>query len=152
MSLWCGIMAVFEKYGVLHYFSRLIRPILKILFPDACKNNVAIEEISLNIGANFLGLGNAATPMGIRAVEKMSRALHKSNDIVMLTVLNTASVQFIPTTIISLRMISGCEKPYEIIVPIWICSVLTVVFAVLITKTAALFSEHGKKEHKKWKS
>ncbi len=149
MAFWCGIMAVFEKCGLLKLFSRLIKPLLKIIFPDAVKQNVAVEEISMNIGANFLGLGNAATPMGIRAAEKMKSSLAHSDDVVMLTVLNTASVQLIPTTILSLRMISGSDKPYEIIVPIWICSLLTASFAVMITKTLALLR---KKRSKTWKS
>lgn len=146
MALWCGITAVFEKCGALNLFSKMIRPFLKIVFPNAYKNGVALEEISMNIGANFLGLGNAATPMGIRAVQKLGKHADCHNDVIMLTVLNTASVQFIPTTLISLRMISGCEKPYEIIVPVWICSVMTVVFAILITKTASSFSRKKRKK------
>ncbi|MBQ9922759.1 MAG: hypothetical protein IJO52_11260, partial [Clostridia bacterium] len=106
---------------------------------------IATEEISLNMGANFLGLGNAATPMGIRAVQKLSKEQGCFDDIVMLSVLNTASVQFIPTTLISLRMMSGSDKPYEIIVPIWICSVLTVIFAIFVTKAfSKFFRKKGK--------
>lgn len=145
MALWCGIMSVFEKFGALKLFAKAIRPLLKVIFPCAYKNEIALEEISMNIGANFLGLGNAATPMGIRAVKKLGKIPGGFDDVVMLTVLNTASVQLIPTTLISLRTLSGCDKPYEIIVPIWICSVLTVIFAVLITKAASVFSR-GRKE------
>lgn len=145
MALWCGITSVFEKCGALRIFSKAIRPFLKAVFPCAYKSGTAIDEISLNIGANFLGLGNAATPMGIRAVQKLAKDPCCSDDIVMLTVLNTASVQLIPTTLISLRMLSGSDKPYEIIVPIWISSVLTVIFAVCITKAfSILFRVKGK--------
>ena len=147
MALWCGITAVFEKCGILKFFSEAIRPLLKIIFPHAYKNNIALEEISMNIGANFLGLGNAATPMGIRAVQKLGKNPGCFDDVAMLTVLNTASVQFIPTTLISLRMMSGCENPYEIIVPVWICSVLTVIFAILVTKTSSLFMHRKEKKH-----
>lgn len=143
MALWCGITAVFEKCGLLKLFSKLIYPLLKIVFPSAYKREVALEEISMNIGANFLGLGNAATPAGIRAVQKLGKIPECENDIIMLTVLNTASIQFIPTTLVSLRMLSGCEEPYEIIIPIWICSVLTVIFAIIITKSASFFVRRG---------
>lgn len=148
MAFWCGIMAVFEKAGLLKFFSRLIRPVLKIVFPDACKSGNAVEEISMNIGANLLGLGNAATPMGIRAMEKMNSALSSTDDMVMLTVLNTASVQLIPTTLLSLRTVAGAKDPYEIIVPVWICSVITVIFAVITTKALALCT---RKRNQSWK-
>lgn len=135
MAFWSAVMAVFEKCGFLRIFARIIQPITRLVFPDAYKNKVALQEISMNIGANFLGLGNAATPMGLKAMEKMNDGLKNSFDMVMLTVLNTASVQLIPTTLISLRIISGSANPYEIVLPIWICSVITVTFAVIITKT-----------------
>lgn len=134
MAFWSAVMAVFEKCGFLRIFARIIQPITRLVFPDAYKNKVALQEISMNIGANFLGLGNAATPMGLKAMEKMNDGLKNSFDMVMLTVLNTASVQLIPTTLISLRIISGSANPYEIVLPIWICSVITVTFAVIITK------------------
>ena len=118
MAFWCGIMAVFESVGVLKVFARIIRPVLKLLFPTACKTNTATEEISVNITANILGLGNAATPM--------------------LSVLNTASVQLVPTTLLSLRSLSGADDPYEIMLPVWVCSVITVVFAITITKAFSM--------------
>ncbi|MBQ9941255.1 MAG: hypothetical protein IJO74_06940 [Clostridia bacterium] len=145
MALWCGIMAVFRECGILKFFSVIITPFTKVIFPNAYRRKEALEEISMNMGANFLGLGNAATPMGLNAVEKLSKFPDCTDDIIMLTVLNTASIQFLPTTLISLRIISGCDTPYEIVVPIWICSVLTVAFAILVTKTTALFTSSKKR-------
>ncbi|MBQ9922931.1 MAG: spore maturation protein A, partial [Clostridia bacterium] len=133
MAFWCGIMAVFESVGVLKVFARIIRPVLKLLFPTACKTNTATEEISVNITANILGLGNAATPMGINAMKKLSTIRGSFSDMAMLSVLNTASVQLVPTTLLSLRSLSGADDPYEIMLPVWVCSVITVVFAITIT-------------------
>lgn len=147
MSFWCGIMAVFERFGVLKIFARLIRPLLAMIFPDAAKRGTALEEISMNVGANFLGLGNAATPMGLRAMEKMKQSLTSTDDMIMLTVLNTASIQLIPTTLLSLRIIAGAQRPYEIVVPIWLCSALTMLFAVMVTKAMSLL--YGKKTNGK---
>lgn len=134
MGFWCGIMAVFEKCGVLAFFTRIIRPILKPIFPKSAKDDSVMGDISMNVGANFLGLGNAATPAGISAMQKMNKQVPNNDEMVMLTVLNTASVQFIPTTLLSLRIIAGSHAPYEVIPLIWICSVITVLFAILITK------------------
>lgn len=144
-AFWCGIMAVFESIGLLKAFSKLIYPLTRRIFPDAAKRGAALEEISMNIGANFLGLGNAATPMGIRAMEKMHENHVDNDDMVMLTVLNTASVQFIPTTLLSLRTMSGAQNPHEVIVPIWICSCITVAFAIAVTKAAAFVRRKGMK-------
>ena len=134
MGFWCGVMAVFERCGVLAFFTKLIRPILKPIFPSSAKDDSIMGDISMNVGANFLGLGNAATPAGISAMQKMKNNPGSGDEMVMLTVLNTASVQFVPTTLLSLRIIAGSAAPYEVIPLIWICSVLTVIFAILITK------------------
>ncbi len=137
MCFWCGIMKILEKAGAIRILSKLISPILRFLFPESYKSGKGIHEIAVNISANFLGLGNAATPMGLMAMEKLKdncRDGRASDDMVMLTVLNTASIQIIPTTLIALRTIAQSANPYEVILPIWICSTLTVCFAVAVTK------------------
>ncbi|MBE6687659.1 MAG: hypothetical protein E7588_00090 [Ruminococcaceae bacterium] len=144
-GFWCGIMNVFEKCGLLDIFARIIRPVLKVFFPDASKKNAAMQEISVNVCANFLGLGNAATPAGITAMKKMKEAGVHTNDMVMLSVLNTASLQLIPTTLISLRTMANSQNAYEIMPPVWICSAATVAFALAITKGLSAFSKEGKR-------
>lgn len=137
MCLWCGIMNVFEKKGIIQKLSRRISFILRFLFPDAYKRGIC-GEISANISANMLGLGNAATPLGISAMKKLhsvnpdtSRA---SDDMVMLAVLNTASIDILPATLISLLQSAGSLMAYDIIIPTLISSTLTVIFAVTVTK------------------
>lgn len=141
MCLWCGIMNVFEKKGIIKRFSDLISPLLKIVFPDAHKKG-ACKEISLNISANVLGMGNASTPFGLSAMKRLNsvsgNSARASDDMVMLAVLNTASVDLFPATLIALRQSAGASTVYEIIIPTAIASFITVVFAVIITK---LFSK-----------
>ena len=137
MCLWCGIMNVFEKKGLIKKISFAISPILKFLFPNAYKNN-ATSEISSNISANILGIGNAATPLGLAAMGKLNAINPNkgtaSDDMVMLAVLNTASLDIFPATIIALRQSAGSQAPYCIVLPTIISSLGTVIFAVLITK------------------
>ncbi len=136
MCFWCGIMKVLESVGVIKLLAKFIFPVLKLLFPESCKSGKGINEISMNLSANLLGLGNAATPMGLKAMEKLKNEgmTEASDDMVMLTVLNTASIQVIPTTLIAIRTMCGSVNPYEVVMPIWICSVITVIFAALLTR------------------
>lgn len=137
MCLWCGIMNVFEKKGIIKKLSQRISFILRFVFPDAYKRG-ACEEISANISANLLGIGNAATPLGISAMKKLHSVncdkTRASDDMVMLAVLNTASIDILPATLISLRQSAGSLMAYDIILPTVISSTLTVIFAVLVTK------------------
>lgn len=144
MSLWCGIMKVLEHAGMIEKLSYLLKPILRILFPDAYKSGVAIGEISANISANLLGIGNAATPFALKAMEKL-QAINKdpsyaSADMITLAVMNTASFNLIPTTIIALRRAVGATEPYSIIAPIWIsslaCSSVALILCILMRKAS----------------
>ena len=136
MSLWCGIMRVFQGAGLIGKLSRLLSPLLKIFFPDAYKSGEGIGEISANISANLLGIGNAATPFALKAMEKLQKINKKrdtaSADMITLAVLNTASVNIIPTTIIALRRAAGSADPYSIIIPIWISSLACSALALLL--------------------
>ena len=140
--LWCGIMSVLERAGAIRRLSRLISPILRFVFPGAYQTKQGINEISANVSANILGIGNAATPLGIRAMEKLKEAARDptvaTDDMVMLAVINTASLDLFPTTLIALRRAAGSSAPYVILLPVLICSLCTSIFAVLITK---LFSK-----------
>lgn len=141
MTFWCGIINVLEKKGVVNRLSRLISPILKFLFPNAYKNG-ACGEISANISANILGIGNAATPLALAAMSRLQKLNGNkdvaSDDMVMLAVLNTASLDIFPATLIALRQSAGSQSPYSIILPTVIASFLTVVFAITITKLFSL--------------
>ena len=107
MSLWCGIMRVLEAAGAVAVFSRLISPLLRVFFPRAYKSKKGAEEISASIAANLLGIGNAATPLALRAMEKMQEdnpdKERASDDMITLATLNSAGFSLMPTTIIALR-------------------------------------------------
>ncbi len=142
MCLWCGCMNVLEKKGLIAKLSNIISPILRFIFPDAFESSIGKNEISSNVSANVLGIGNAATPLGLSAMEALN-SVNKtpgvaSNDMVMLVVLNTASLDILPTTLIALRRACGSVSPHSIILPTLIASFLTSLFAVIITK---LFSK-----------
>lgn len=136
MCFWTGIMKVAEKAGLSQKVEKLLRPVINFLFPNA--GSEAKKYISVNMSANLLGMGNAATPMGIKAMECLDREnknpLYASDDMCMLVVLNTTSIQLIPTTIIALRVAASSADPFSIILPIWISSITAVLAAVFLAK------------------
>ena len=138
MCLWNGIMRVAVASGVVDRLSKVMSPLLKFLFPDAYKKNNGMGEIAASFSANIFGIGNAATPLAIKAMEKLEENNDTkgvaTNDMIMFTVLGTASFDIFPTTLIALRKAAGSEAPFEIIVPVWICSFITAVVAVLLVK------------------
>lgn len=138
MCLWNGIMRVAVASGVVDRLSRVMSPLLKFLFPDAYKKNNGMGEIAASFSANIFGIGNAATPLAIKAMQKLEENNNNkgvaTNDMIMFTVLGTASFDIFPTTLIALRKAAGSEAPFEIIVPVWICSFITAVVAVLLVK------------------
>lgn len=143
MCFWCGVMKVAEKSGLTQKLSRLLRPILKLLFREAAKDEKALGAIVMNITANMMGLGNAATPFGIKAMEEMDR-LNKekgtaSNDMVLFLVLNAACIQLVPTTIISLRAAAGSQNPGVIILPAIIASTISAIVGVAVCKLLQKF-------------
>ena len=105
LCLWSGVMEVMNACGISAGLARLFRPILRRLLPDACRDEEALAAVSANVSANLLGLGNAATPLGIRAARRMARGCGgvASNELCLLVVLNTASIQLLPATIASVR-------------------------------------------------
>jgi spore maturation protein A len=136
MALWLGIMKIAEKAGIIKILSRAIRPISKVLFPDIPSDHPAIGTMLMNIIANWLGLSNAATPLGLKAMEDL-QSLNKSKDtatnaMVVFLALNTASITLIPMTIIAVRSELGSANPFEII--------STGVFASTCACTAAVIS------------
>lgn len=138
MCLWNGIMKIVQETSLMSKLTKLLNPIMKFLFPELRKDSPAKSEISMNIIANILGLGNAATPLGIRAMNELQKENVKkdtlSNSMIMFIVLNTASLQLIPTTVIAIRTSLGSENPSSVIVPVWIVTILAAVTAVFVTK------------------
>ena len=125
ICLWTGIGHVMEACGVTAALSKCLRPLLHRLFPGTKKDPVLANDLSANICANLLGLGNAATPMGIRATKRMARSAPKgtaSDEMCRLIVLNTASIQLIPATVAAVRASLGCATPFDILPAVWITS------------------------------
>lgn len=136
MCFWTGIMEIAEKSGLSQKIEKLLRPIINFLFPNS--GDEAKNYIAMNMSANLLGMGNAATPMGIKAMSCLDREnanpLYASDNMCMLVVLNTTSIQLIPTTIIALRVAASSADPFSIILPIWISSLTAVLSAVSLAK------------------
>ena len=138
MTLWTGILKIADKGGLTNIFASIFKPILKRLFKDYDENSPAIRAICMNITANILGLGNAATPMGILAMKEMNK-LNKypgtaNNSMITFVVMNTASIQIIPTMISILRQKYGATSPFEVVPAIWISSLSAFFVGILLTK------------------
>ena len=149
MCLWCGIMKVAQNTKLINSLKNILKPLINFLFPDLKQNEKIKNEISLNMVANILGLGNAATPMGLKAMESMKEENINKNEITssiaMLIVLNTASIQLIPTTVIAIRLSLNSLNPTKIIIPVWISTVCAAVAGVLATK---FFIKRNNKKNK----
>lgn len=143
MTLWGGIMNILKDAGIIRKLSRLLRPVLKFIFPKSFKKNIATEEITACISANLLGISNAATPLAIKAIEKMDTNEEKaSDDMVTLAILGCCGFNLIPTTIIAIRSSLGASITYELIVPVWICSGICCILGILLSK--AFSKSNGK--------
>lgn len=125
ICLWSGIAEVMQGAGLTKSLARLLSPLTGKIFPGTKKDSLLAQDLSANICANFLGLGNAATPLGIRAVKRMIQAKNPSvatNEMCRLIVLNTASIQLIPATVAGVRASLGCTTPFDILPAVWITS------------------------------
>ena len=139
LCLWTGIMEVMRQSGLADQLSRLLGPVLRLLFPQSAKDRETMDSISANVSANLLGLGSAATPLGLEAARRLSRRSPgvASDDLCMLVVCNTASIQLIPTTVASVRAAQGCAAPFDILPAVWLASTLSVGVGVLACKIFA---------------
>lgn len=140
-TLWLGLMRVAERSGLTKAFSRKIAPVLRLLFPSIPADSPAMGAMSMNIIANMLGLGNAATPLGINAMKELQKLNHSrkspSDAMCLFLVINTSSVQLIPTTVIALRNAAGSANAVEIVgttLAASICSTISGITAALILK------------------
>ena len=123
-----------EKAGFLHTLAKLLRPVFRRLFPQASRDEQAMGYLCANVSANLLGLGNAATPMGIAAVKRMQALSHShtaTDEMCRLIVMNTASIQLLPTTVAAVRASLGAAAPFDILPAVWITSALSVTAGLL---------------------
>ena len=131
MCFWCGIMRIMEKCGAVSLIRWVINPVVRRLFPDA--DDEARGHIAMNLTANVLGMGNAATPAGVKAMAALDKLnvnpAVATRAMATLVVLNTTSFQLVPTTIMSMRSAAGGD-PASVVVPIWIASACSIVVAV----------------------
>lgn len=138
ICLWNGIMQIASKTSIIKYLSKLLKPIMKKIFPDINEKDEIHNQITMNIIANIMGLGNAATPLGLKAMkmlqEKNKEKDKLSNSMAMLIVLNTASIQIIPTTVIAIRNSLGSQNPTAMIIPVWIATIFAAGSAIFTTK------------------
>lgn len=129
MCLWCAVMELMRECKIAEALAGALKPILRLLFPEGAKHESILEPLSANVGANLLGLGNAATPMGIQAAKGMAALGKKgeaTNELCRLVVLNTASIQLLPTTVAAIRAAEGAVMPFDILPAVWISSAISV--------------------------
>ena len=135
LCLWTGIGDLMERIGITGMLAKLLRPLLHRLFPSTRSDASLAASLSANICANFLGLGNAATPMGIQAAKRMVRKDRPdvaTNELCRLIVLNTASIQLIPANVAAIRASLGCGTPFDILPAVWVTSLLSAGIGVLV--------------------
>lgn len=139
LCLWSGVMEVMNACGISGVLAGAFRPLLRRLLPEASRDEETLAAISANVSANLLGLGNAATPLGIRAARRMAAGCGgtASDELCVLVVLNTASIQLLPVTIASLRAAMGCGTPFDILPAVWFSSVLSVAAGLTAAKFLA---------------
>lgn len=129
LCLWSGIGALMEKAGILRPVSRLLSPLLHRLYPQSRTDPELEDALCANVCANLLGLGNAATPMGIRAAGRLrdpDRPTTATDPLCRLVVMNTASIQLLPTTVAAVRSTLGADAPFDILPCVWVSSILSV--------------------------
>lgn len=138
MVFWLGIMKIAEKSGIVEFLSKFLRPCAKFLFPEAAHNENAIGNVAMNFTANALGLANAATPMGIKAMEEFQKTnkdkTSASDSMCMLLAMNTAGFQLVPATVIAILAGCGYKNPTEIIIPTLIVTSFAFLSAIITAK------------------
>lgn len=140
MCLWSGIMSLMKACGLTDLLNRMFRPILSRLLPRATQDEDTLAALSGNLSCNLLGLGNAATPLGIQAAQRMAQGCGgiASDELCILVVLNTASIQLLPTTVAGVRSALGSAAPFDILPAVWLASVLSVAAGLTASKLFSL--------------
>lgn len=148
MSLWLGLMKLAEKAGIVNAVGRLLRPIMKRLFPEVPPDHPAMGSMVMNMAANLLGLGNAATPLGIKAMKELQELNPDkdtaSDSMCMFLAINTSSVTLIASTVIAYRVAAGSKNPAEIIGPTIIASIIGTLVAIIAAKLLEKLSRKGR--------
>ena len=136
ICLWSGVMTLMDRCGLSEKLAALLRPLLRRILPNASRDSETLAALSANVSANLLGLGNAATPLGIRAATRMAQGCNSvaSDELCRLVVLNTASIQLLPTTVAAVRSAHGCAAPFDILPAVWLSSVLSVSAGLLAAR------------------
>ena len=147
LVIWMGLMAIAEKSGLINKIAKLLSPILSKIFPKIPTSHPALGYIASNIAINMAGLGSAATPFGLKAMEELQKENHNkdclSNNMMMLIILNTSSLQIIPTTIIAIRTSLGSNDPTKIIFPVWFSTICAGIVGIVSTKLIIRITEKG---------
>lgn len=145
ICLWNGIMEILKETSLMEKISKFLSPIMRFLFPEINKSDKEYEEISMNIIANLLGLGNAATPLGLKAMKTMQEKNKNkdclTNSMAMFLVVNTAAIQIIPTTVIGIRNSLESKNPTNILFPVWISTICAAIVGIMVTKICILKSK-----------
>lgn len=138
ICMWSGFIKIAEKSGLIEKLSKFINPLIRILFPELKNDNEVSGHIAMNMTANMIGLGNIATPIGLKAMTKMQEKNKNKNKLsksmLMFVVLNTASIQLIPTSVIAIRSAAGSKNPTEIVLVTILSSIASVLVGILIVK------------------
>lgn len=143
MCLWSGVMKIAQRSGITEKLAKLLKPLLNLLFKDVSKNENAMGSILLNLTSNMLGLSNAATPFGIKAMEELQKVNPDkdtaTNDMALFLVINAACIQIIPTSIISMRAACGSQNPGSIIIPAAIATGIAAIMGIIYCKVLEKF-------------
>lgn len=144
MCFWNGILKIGEEAGLAEMVKRISAPVMRRLFPDSGEK--AREYMAINMSANLLGMGNAATPMGIKAMQELDKEnagnLKASEAMNMFTILNTTGLGLIPSTVIALRSAHMSGSPYDIILPVWLSSVTALMCGIFIIKISRIIKKY----------
>lgn len=137
MCLWLGMMNIAKEAGVTAHLSRMLSPLIRRLFPEYAEEKAVREKISMNLAANMLGMGNAATPFGLGAMDEMQRLSggdRPTKGMVLFVVMNTAAFQLIPSSVVTLRAAYGSANPYDVMVHIWFVSLGSLLLCIAVCK------------------
>lgn len=138
LCLWNGIMKIAVKTSLIDKLTQILKPVISFIFPEIKNEEKITKEISMNMTANILGLGNAATPLGLKAMDSMQKVnkdkTKLSNSMAMFILVNTASLQIIPTTVIAIRSSLNSENPTKIIFAVWVATIAAFATAITVGK------------------
>lgn len=137
MCLWLGLMNIAAHAGLTEKLARILRPLLRRLFPEYAAHPAVGEKIAMNIAANLLGMGNAATPLGLQAMDEMQKLSDRdvpTGGMVLFVVMNTAAFQLLPASIVTLRAAYGSQNPYDILPHIWFVSLGSLLICIFVCK------------------